>query len=86
MAVQNGVTVFEVQHLGGWPSSRMVERYTHLSSSHLLAAARKLDAISYVSATLDASWKAGVLSLPLISLVSSASNCSIGTGLLNRYP
>ncbi len=50
-AVQNGVTVFEVQHLGGWSSSRMVERYAHLSSSHLAAAASKLDAISYVLAT-----------------------------------
>jgi len=53
-AVQNGVTVFEIQHLGGWSSSRMVERYAHLSSSHLMAAARKLDGISYVSATVDA--------------------------------
>jgi len=53
-AVQNGVTVFEVQHLGGWSSSRMVERYAHLSSAHLAAAASKLDAISYVSATVDA--------------------------------
>ena len=50
-AVQNGVTVFEIQHLGGWSSSRMVERYAHLSSSHLAAAASKLDAISYVLAT-----------------------------------
>jgi integrase len=53
-AVQNGVTVFEIQHLGGWSSSRMVERYAHLSSSHLMAAARKLDGISYVSATVEA--------------------------------
>ena len=54
-AVQNGVTVFEIQHLGGWSSSRMVERYAHLSSTHLMAAARKLDAIRYDLATLDAS-------------------------------
>ena len=52
-AIQNGVTVFEVQHLGGWSSSRMVERYAHLSSAHLAAAARKLDAIGYVSATVE---------------------------------
>ena len=52
-AIQNGVTVFEVQHLGGWSSSRMVERYAHLSSAHLAAAARKLDVISYVSATVS---------------------------------
>ncbi|MDO9053896.1 MAG: tyrosine-type recombinase/integrase [Gallionella sp.] len=50
-AVQNGVTIFEIQHLGGWSSSRMVERYAHLSSGHFAAAARKLDAISYVLAT-----------------------------------
>jgi len=50
-AVQNGVTVFEIQHLGGWSSSQMVQRYAHLSSSHLAAAASKLDAISYVLAT-----------------------------------
>ena len=50
-AVQDGVTVFEVQHLGGWSSSRMVERYAHLSSSHLAKAASLLKPISYVSAT-----------------------------------
>jgi integrase len=60
-AVQNGVTVFEIQHLGGWSSSRMVERYAHLSSSHLMAAARKLDGISYVPATLDATQEVGIL-------------------------
>lgn len=60
-AVQNGVTVFEIQHLGGWSSSKMVERYAHLSSSHLMAAARKLDAISYVPATLDVSQEVGNL-------------------------
>jgi integrase len=59
-AVQNGVTVFEVQHLGGWSSSQMVERYAHLSSAHLAAAARKLDAISYVSATVDANQEGAV--------------------------
>ena len=59
-AVQNGVTVFEIQHLGGWSSSRMVERYAHLSSSHLMAAARKLDGISYVPATLDATKEVGI--------------------------
>ena len=53
--VQNGVTVFEVQHLGGWSSSRMVERYAHLSSDHLARAAARLDSvpISYVSATVQ---------------------------------
>jgi integrase len=60
-AVQNGVTVFEIQHLGGWSSSRMVERYAHLSSSHLMAAAKKLDGISYVPATLDATQEVGIL-------------------------
>jgi integrase len=60
-AVQNGVTVFEIQHLGGWSSSRMVERYAHLSSSHLMAAAKKLDGISYVPATLDATKEVGIL-------------------------
>jgi integrase len=50
-AVQNGVTFFKIQHLGGWSSSQMVERYAHLSSSHLAAAASKLDAISYILAT-----------------------------------
>lgn len=59
-AVQNGVTVFEIQHLGGWSSSRMVERYAHLSSTHLMAAARKLDGISYVLATADVLEEAAV--------------------------
>lgn len=50
--VQNGITVFEVQHLGGWSSSRMVERYAHLSSSHLATAAARLPSVSgYVLAT-----------------------------------
>ncbi|MGO8754502.1 MAG: tyrosine-type recombinase/integrase [Gallionellaceae bacterium] len=53
--VQSGVTVFEVQHLGGWSSSRMVDRYAHLSSEHLARAAARLDSvpIGYVSATVQ---------------------------------
>lgn len=53
-AVQNGVTVFEVQHLGGWSSSRMVERYAHLSSAHLATAAARLPSVSgYVLASVQ---------------------------------
>ena len=52
-AIQNGITVYEVQHLGGWSSGRMVERYAHLSSAHLATAAGKLPSLpSYVPATL----------------------------------
>ena len=39
----------------------MVERYAHLSSAHLAAAARKLDVISYVPATVEAFQEGAVL-------------------------
>lgn len=51
--VQSGVTVFEIQHLGGWSSSRMVDRYAHLSSDHLASAAARLGAIGYIPATVQ---------------------------------
>jgi len=53
-SVQNGASLSELQKLGGWASMRMVERYAHLSSKHLLEVSKKLDqvGISYDSATL----------------------------------
>jgi len=52
---QSGTPTHELQRLGGWQSSVMVERYTHLSSDHLANAANRLDALfvgsSYVAAT-----------------------------------
>lgn len=33
--IQEGVPAYVVQHLGGWASGRMVERYAHLDSDHL---------------------------------------------------
>lgn len=33
--IQAGVPAYVVQHLGGWASGQMVERYSHLDASHL---------------------------------------------------
>jgi integrase len=41
-AAQAGVSMLELQHLGGWASLDMVQRYAHLSPSHLQAAANKV--------------------------------------------
>lgn len=54
---QSGTPTHELQRLGGWQSSTMVERYAHLAPDHLAAAANRLDAVfvgnSYVTATLE---------------------------------
>jgi integrase len=41
--VQNGVSLAELQELGGWESTEMVRRYAHLSPSNLSKAAACLD-------------------------------------------
>jgi integrase len=41
-AVMNGVSLIELQRLGGWKSSQMVQRYAHLSTEHLATAASKV--------------------------------------------
>ena len=41
----NGTPTHELKQLGGWKSSAMVERYAHLASDHLSAAAARLDLI-----------------------------------------
>ena len=52
---QSGTPTHELQRLGGWQSSVMVERYAHLAPDHLANAANRLDAVfvgsSYVTAT-----------------------------------
>jgi hypothetical protein len=35
----------ELQRLGGWHASVMVERYTHLAPDHLAKAANRLDSL-----------------------------------------
>jgi integrase len=37
-----GVDARTIQELGGWKNMAMVERYTHLSPDHKVAAIRKL--------------------------------------------
>ena len=40
---QSGTPTHELQRLGGWRSSVMVERYAHLAPDHLAQAANRLD-------------------------------------------
>jgi integrase len=40
-----GTPTHELQQLGGWKTSAMVERYAHLASDHLATAAARLDSI-----------------------------------------
>jgi integrase len=56
---QAGTPTHELQRLGGWRTSSMVERYAHLAPDHLAAAATRLDAVlpSYVLATEAANEK-----------------------------
>lgn len=42
---QSGTPTHELQRLGGWRSSVMVERYAHLAPDHLAKAAGRLDAL-----------------------------------------
>ena len=52
---QSGTPTHELQRLGGWRSSVMVERYSHLAPDHLAKAACRLDGVlnGYVLATLE---------------------------------
>jgi integrase len=49
-----GTPTHELQSLGGWKTSVMVERYAHLSADHLKMAAGRIDSVfsSYDSATV----------------------------------
>jgi integrase len=51
---QAGTPTHELQRLGGWLTSSMVERYAHLAPDHLAASASRLDGLlpSYDLATL----------------------------------
>ncbi|HBH64763.1 MAG TPA: integrase [Erwinia persicina] len=40
-----GVPLSALQEMGGWESIEMVQRYAHLPPNHLIAHARKIDAI-----------------------------------------
>ena len=42
---QSGMPTHELQRLGGWRSSVMVERYAHLAPDHLAKAASRLDSM-----------------------------------------
>ena len=42
---QSGTPTHELQRLGGWRSSSMVERYAHLAPDHLAKAANRLDVL-----------------------------------------
>ena len=52
---QAGTPTHELQRLGGWRSSVMVERYAHLAPDHLAKAAGRLDSLlgGYDLATLE---------------------------------
>jgi integrase len=52
---QSGTPTHELQRLGGWRSSVMVERYAHLAPDHLAKAANRLDSLlgGYDLATLE---------------------------------
>lgn len=44
--VMNGTPLNELQHLGGWKTAQMVQRYAHLSAEHLAAAAARVKPVS----------------------------------------
>ncbi len=52
---QSGTPTHELQRLGGWRTSVMVERYAHLAPDHLATAANRLDPLlgGYDLATLE---------------------------------
>ncbi len=52
---QSGTPTHELQRLGGWRSSVMVERYAHLAPDHLASAANRIDSLlgGYDLATSD---------------------------------
>ena len=55
MASPVGDATHELQRLGGWRTSVMVERYAHLAPDHLTKAASRLDSLlgGYDLATLE---------------------------------
>ena len=52
---QAGTPTHELQRLGGWRSSVIVERYAHFAPDHLAKAANRLDSLlgGYDLATLE---------------------------------
>ena len=44
--VMNGTRLEELQRLGGWATAQMVQRYAHLSTEHLAAAAARVKPVS----------------------------------------
>ena len=46
--MQNGTSLQELQHLGGWSSFTMVLRYAHLSSQHLKHAAMRIPVTNWL--------------------------------------
>lgn len=50
-AVMGGVRLEELQRLGGWKTTQMVQRYAHLSSEHLAEAAAKIKPVTLRNVT-----------------------------------
>jgi hypothetical protein len=50
-AIQRGVSLEELQELGGWSSVNMVMRYAHLAPEHLRTAVARLEGLT--SSTSD---------------------------------
>ncbi len=46
--VQSGTSLQELMELGGWASFEMVLRYAHLASSHLSAAAQRIEGVNLI--------------------------------------
>ena len=45
-AAMNGVRLEDIQQMGGWATSQMVQRYRHLSPEHLAEAAARVKPVS----------------------------------------
>jgi len=43
--VQNGTPLYILQHLGGWSSPNIVNRYAHLSEDHLSEACENVNTL-----------------------------------------
>jgi len=69
---QAGTPTHELQRLGGWRSSVMVERYAHLSPDHLARAANRLDSLlgGYDLATLEKEKGSAERANPLLSFLT----------------
>ncbi len=48
---QNGTSLQELQELGGWSCTEMVQRYAHLGGEHLKAAASRIDGTNLAQST-----------------------------------